>query len=308
MPTLTAYRRALLEEIGGGGVYVATASGAANGSTVVCSAAFTSSPLPSDHLGLAWIHVPSITAPKQQRITATGLNPANGTITVGNGFGAQVTSAMTFEISARIALVDGSEKSPGLSLNQCVNLALRHLLVPDEISVAITTSDEISLATWQWLDRADRLRGVLEPSPVAGRAAIDAAWRVHRAEDGNLLTLDAELPKLRLNAPFSTATGNLTLQALRPAHTWIKSSGTWAEDADGLGAEADEAKPELDDVVMAAKPFVYWELARRTSERQAEYQGLYEQTLAEARALRYWDSTRDKLPSRAQDRNPPEAA
>lgn len=295
MPTLTQCRRAILEEIGGGGVYTTDSAGSTT--TLVCAAGFKNSSLPTDHLAYAWVHVPTTPAPKQQQVTATGLTSASGTITVGSAFGSSINSATAFEVSTRLALIDGGNKTAGISLNQCVNLALQHLLVPDELTVAITTSDEIALTTWQgWLDRVDRLRAVLEPSPVSGRAPIDASWRFR--SDEPLLTLDAELPKLRLEVPFSTATGSLTLQVLRPAETWLRISSTWTEMTPGTGmtAETDETKVDLAHIRAAGKVFAYQAMAEaRSGARRGEYQAQYEAALADARKLRYWDASRDKL-------------
>ncbi len=307
MPTLTQYRRALLEGIGGGGVYTTDAIGSTT--TLVCAGAFKSSVLPADHLDNAWIYVALSTFPRQHRVAANGLAPSTGTITLAGALGAGVIADVPFELSALLPLIDQGSKTPGISLTQCVNLALRHMLVPDELTVAIPASAEVSLATLTWLDRVDRLRAVLEPSPVANGAVIDASWRFRPGEP--LLTLDAELPKLRLTAPFGTATGNLTLQVLRPAETWLKVGGTWGEVAPGTGmtAESDEGKLDLPSVVIAGKVFAYQSLAQsRSGARRAEYQAKYEAALAEARALRYWDSSMDKLQPRPPAESGREAA
>lgn len=287
MTTLTQARRAILEGLGRGGVY--TSTGAGSTSTVVCST-FKSTELPTDHLAYAWLHVPSASSPRQRRVKQTGLAPGTGTITVDDVFGSSIGSAIDFELSPLLPPIDGGVKGMAMSLNQCANEAARHLCFQDEISVTITTNATLSLTTWaSWLDRAERLVAILEPSPF-GEAPIDASWREIEFDR------DAEAPTLRIKRRFGVATGTLTLKVLRPADSWIAVGGTWAESTVGLVNESDIAKPDLRHFREAGLVFAYQTLAdARSGPRREEYRRKYEQQLALARTLPFWDHTRDDL-------------
>lgn len=295
MPTRREYRRALGYRIGDYGVYKTTSVGNVGGTTVICADAFRSdtSPglLPDTHLAYAWVYMPDMAFPNQRRALKSGL-AQNGTITLEAPLGQQAQTTSWVEISRLLPPSNTLTAGIGQSVEGCVIEGLRHLLIEDEFTLSITTSDEYSLSSYRFLDRQARLTAVKEAAPVAGRAPIDSSFR------GWELVLDAELPKLRCRMPFATATGSITLHVRRPADTWLATSGVWAADTDGLGAEADEAVPEIAEVVTAALPFAYLAiLESRSGAARAEYLARYQQALAEARNLAHWDHTRDQLPA-----------
>ena len=309
----------LIEATGRGGVFDTTSAGNVGGTTIVSTNWQSAALLPTDHLDGVWMNVPSITAPRQARVTPTGLTIGSGTIALDVALGAQVGSGVTVRWSPLLPIVSAASVS-GPSFEDCLYETLRHLLAPDEVSVAVATTPEIPLSTWaSWLNRSDRLVGVLEPSPVSGYAALDTGYRPRlvtsrwgdmRYGEDNVrdirLVLDGEAPMLRLTVPYAAASGNLTLQVLRPADTWFKTSGTWTETAPGtaLAAETDECLPDMRHLREAGLVFVYRALAAsREGPRRAEYQAKYEAQLALARQLPYWDHSRDDLEPR-----PPSAA
>lgn len=302
MTTRVAARRAILAGLGRGGVATTTSAGVIGGGTLVCTD-FLSTLLPADFLDRAWVHVPTATSPRQRRVAASGLTIASGTVTFESTFGSQIGISTVFEWSPLLPLITAPATGETPSIEDALYEALRHLAFPDEISPSIATTADISLATWAaWLDRSDRLLAVLEPAPVASLAPIDASYRFegHTAR----LLLDGETPKLRLNVLYPTATGSLTLQVLRPADTWFRVSGTWTETAPGtaLAAETDEVRPDLRHCREAGLVFCYQALAAsREGARRAEYQAKYEQQLAIARDLPFWDHSRDDLLPRPGD-------
>lgn len=292
MPTRTQLRRALLERIGGGGVYTTDGNGNVGGSTLICASGFKSSLLPSSHLKQAWLYAPLATFPRQRRIAS--IAGGSGTITLEEALGQQINSGFGFEISSLLPLDQDTSAGTGQSLNQIITESIRHQNFPDEISLSITTGDEYSLSTWSaWLDRPSRLLKVLEPAPMAGRAPIDSSFR------GWDLILDGEMPKLRCKMPFSVATGSLTLSALRPGDSWLNNAGGgWVEStAVLLDAETDEVRLPLADVVEGALPFAYAAIAQsRSGQQREEYFARARDALANARRLATWDRTRDTLP------------
>lgn len=294
MTTKVLGRRAILEGLGRGGVASTTSAGSGGGSTLVCTD-FKSTILPTDHFDRVWFHVPTATAPRQRRGATNALTVASGTITFDDVMGSQIGTSTTFEWCPLLPIVNGAAMGAGPSIEHCFYEALRHLVFQDEVTIAVVADqDEYPLTTWApWLDRSERLVKVLEPNPVsASRKPIDATWR------GVTLVLDGETPRLRLDAPLRSATGNLTLRALRPADTWFKTSGTWVETAPGsvLAAETDEVKPDLRHMREAGLVFALQTLAAtREGPRRAEYQAMYERQLGIARALPFWDATRDDL-------------
>jgi hypothetical protein len=287
MPRLDTYRRALLEEIGGGGVYTTTGVGTAT--TLLCSTAFLSTELPNSHLAYAWVYVPSATFPKQRRVKKDGLDQTSGTITVDGTFNGAIASGVEFEISTRLPLIDSAAKSPGISLNQCVNLGLRHLLVPgSRISVTtVANQQSYSLSAYAaWLDSDERIVAVYDPPRAAGfpRPLTRLRWQ---------LNLDDGTPMLEFIDRAYPASGfTFELAVLRPGDSLVNG----AESAAGLVNDSDTSPLAVKDVVVAAKVFAYQALARgRNTPKAAEYQELYEQQLALARALPTWDRARDRL-------------
>lgn len=301
MATKREYRQDLIRAMSSGGAALTTSAGNGGGTTLVSTTAFASSSLlPTDHLDGAWIYVATATAPRQRRVAPGGLSA--GTITVDAAFGSQIQTTSEFEWSRLIALINDGTRGAETSADECVNDALRHMVFADEISVAVTTSDEISLITYQnWLDRPERFRGAREPSPVSGRAPIDMGWRFEGGVAA--VTWDGERPKLRLRAPFGQAIGSIVVQVNRPAETWIAlSGGSWAEATDGFSLSSgatrdlDQAKPPIREVTTCALPFA-WRAVMETKSgsTRAVYRQFYLDALAAARASTYWDKTRDDL-------------
>lgn len=287
MPTLAQYRRALGDEIGGFGVY--TTTGAGSTSTLVCTTAFRSTEQPTDHLAYAWAYVPSATAPRQRRVRDDGLTPGSGTITVDDVFGSSIGSGVEFEVSTRLPLIDDGAKGLRISLNQCIVLGMRRLLVPgSRIDVTTVANQQEYALTAQagWLDDESRIVAIYDPARASGfsRPLTRLRWT---------LKLDDGTPTLQFidrAYPVSGFTFQIAVQ--RPGHTLV--SGT--ESTTGPSGDSDTSPLSLNDVVAASKVFAYQALARTTpGAKGAEYQGLYEQQLQAARELPTWDRVRDRM-------------
>ena len=292
MPTLLALRQALARAMGDLEV-VGTTS--ATGTTVVSpSLQNATANASTGRYNGHWLYVSTGTGIGQQRVVTTnGYDPATGTLTVNTAW-ATNPSASTLEISRWFPAIP--EVLVGTTdYRTIINRALSMLVVPDEITLSVTTSDEYALTTWQaWLDRPERLVRVLEPSPLASRAPIEVPPR------GWELVLDAQLPKLRTQRPFSASTGNLTLQVRRPANTWIAVASTWGESAVGLSADTDEAKPTVADVVTVALAEAYQVLLHRSvGAPNGPWLELWQAQRELARGVKYYDRSLEREPDQA---------
>ncbi len=300
MPTLLEYRLATMKVLNDGGMWPAIAS---TSDTVRLGLSINLTPNASVHrYDGRWLYIASGTAIGQQRVVQTGgYNPLIGQYTVWPSWS---TSPAVYD-DVLLTGIFPSISNPGSPLDTApltdtsyrdlINRALRHLVVPDRLTLPITTADTYSLATYAaWLDRPERLVRVREPSPVSGRDPIDASWR------GPELVLDAGAPLLKLHAPFGTASGDLTLEVLRPAHTLISGVETTA----GLDAEDDTAIPDVESVVTATLVEAYQVLMNRTPGRPTnQWAGLYDEALASAQRLRYYDASlqRPQAPAAPQE-------
>ena len=284
MPTRADYRRALGRELGGYGVFTSTSAG----TTTQIFSALNSDQLPDSHLANAWLYVPSFGVPNQRRIKRDGL-AASGMITVESALSAAVASGAMFEIGSKLpptgAWAEGWAGGREIGLNECVNLALRHLLVPDVLTTQIVNGQtSYPLTTWEsWLDRPGRLVDVREPSVFSGWPARPL-WR------GWLPRADAGRLSIELDTPYPATIGSLTLDVLRPAHTLIND----VEATLGLQAEADTAKALVDDVVTVGLVYAYRALA--ASRNGAEYERKALQQEERARALLAFDRTTEFTP------------
>lgn len=197
-------------------------------------------------------------AGQQMRVRTGGYAPASGVLTVQNGwssppaFGAVAYVTGLFPIQS-----SGGAAGEDAAYQDLVRAALAELAYPDTLELPITTADAYGLAAYQrWLDRPERLLGVREPAPVAGRRAVDAAWRGPRLERAGALV------RLRLDAPFAAGTaGVLTLDVLRRADSLVDG----AESATGPTADAHAVEADPEDVVTGALAFAYQVLATRAA-------------------------------------------
>lgn len=243
-----------------------------------------------------WLWVPSGTAAGQVRIVREdSFLPATGGVSLDPGWtvpnaGDEVEITALFP--AVMADLATARVGRTTDYRTILNRALSRLLVPDRVTLAITTSRTYSLSTWAyWLDREERLVRVLEPSPVTGGLEFDARWRNPR------LRLDGPTPTLTLDAPFATASGNLILEVLRPAHTFISA----AESTTGYSTETDTAIPDQDSILTVGLWEAYRALRQRGATRpNGSYADLAEAQLEECRKLRFWDFSRDTQQASAQ--------
>lgn len=309
MPNLSGYRRHLLAQVGGGGVYTTTAAGDPDGSTLVCLTFRAPTPtvppgtplpapeLDADHLGYAWVYVPSTTAPRQRRVRKDGLDVETGTISVADVFGGPIPTGVEFEMSSKLAPINDGSRDLGLALNDAINLALLRLLVPFRAPyVTQEGSAVIDLSAYDWADRPERVVGLYEPARTAARAGEKTRRDWEFRANGSAAQI-----VVRPGFNRSGQTGEVDL--LRPAATLING----ADSTGGLVADADEAVPDANSVTTVALYYVYLQLANDPNGGET-YRALADQQLARCRQLNDWDTTADRLPQAPPTAAPPAAA
>lgn len=293
--TKTTYRRDLGLHLGG--YYVVTA-GTGGSSTVIANVwtPFRSTELPTTHLAYWWAYVPDLSWPNLRRVKKTGLDPTAGSITVDDSFSATVANGLIVELSSKLPPTSVTSAGVGEavkpSLDDCVNMALRHIMVPDDTYVTITLVDgqrDYSLSTWPWLDRKERLVDVLFGDALGGSFVPQPwrRWELRENAAGNSLHFD-QPPHIL------SGTHGVRLRVLRPGHTLISA----ADSTVGLVNETDYASPDTEQVTPVALAYAYRAMRDRTkgptSERYAE---LYVRQVQEARKVRHFDKSNDIDPT-----------
>lgn len=293
MATLTVYRRKLAQELGLFGIFTATGGST---TTLVCGNAFGSTELPTDALAYAWILVPSITASaaRQRRVKKAGLDGTTATITVDGSFASAVANGTIFEVHCRLPGVRDAEATESIStmlgVHECINLALRHLLVVDDAQTIslVTAQRDYSLSSLTYLDRPERLLDVRQLDATG--ASYVSTWRTWEFRES------AAGSVLHFPSPFRFASGSYSakLVTLRPADTLISG----ASSSVGLIDEGDTAVPDVNSVVKGGKVFAYRALRdARKGPARAHYAGLYEEAVADFRKCRGYDHTNDVDPT-----------
>lgn len=280
MATRQAYRRALARALNDLETYSVTS---ASGTTVtVIRWADATTGAATTRFDGAWIFIATGAGQNQQRRAKNGgFDPVSGQLTLNLSWLAPIAGD-EIEVTR---LLPARQEIPGdTGYDDLIDRALGKLAVPDRIALPITTSDQYALTAYPWLDRPERLVRVLEPAPVSGRAPVDASWR------GARLVVDGASPFLQLDAPFSSATGNLTLDVLRPGDSLISG----AESSSGLPAEASTALPSIEDVrTVGLMEFAHLMLTRTVGRPDgANWERRYEDARAAAERLTYFDRTR----------------
>lgn len=284
MATRASYRRALAYALNDLGVYPVS-SGTGTTVTIVTLADSTSDASTHRYDG-RWVYLATGAGQgTQRRVKRGGFTPSSGALTLELSWTAP-SSPDEVELTGLFPCQAGGLGSTSVSpedpgYNGLVNRALSLLLVPDRVTLAITTADTYSTTTWPWLDRPERLVRVLEPAPVAGGAPVDASWR------GPQLVVDGPAPFLQLNAPFSTATGTLTLDVLRPADTLISG----AESTTGFTAEGQTAIASVNDVREIGLLEAYRALRHRGGVGVSAWEKAFEQQQQRVEGLLYFDGS-----------------
>lgn len=276
--TLRTLRRALgyaLDDLGVYAVAVATSS------TITATALVNATPNASGTLyNGAWVHAPD-SLRQTRRVRTNGYTASAGEFAIFPNWTVAPAPGAAFEVNRLFpALATTGVAAEDTDYLTIVNRGLRRLAVPDRVTIAITTAEAYPLVSWPWLDRPERLLGIWEPA-ATGSNLVPADWR------GPRLSMVAGVPRLELRAPFSTASGLLTLEVLRPVHTLVNG----VESTSGLANDTDYVPIDVEDALPALLLEAYGVLMHRAPGRSdgAGWEAKYEQQLQLAMSSRFWD-------------------
>ena len=214
-----------------------------------------------------------------------GYDPVTGTLTVYPDWTTPPGISGIYLTNLFPIISQGSDQDA--TYRGLLNMALRRQAGRDRVELAIGTHWQYPLGGFSWLDRPERLLGVFESGPT-GRGAVDAGWR------GIRLVLDGPTPFLEVRAPFSEATGSLTLEVNRPGDSLIETAGVWAEGG-GLVNDTDRCLPSTSDVMPSFLAAAYDALTARSPGRPyPKAAELAEMWRAEARKGRTYDASQDR--------------
>lgn len=284
MASLTAYYQALMDALddretvtlSGGSTTTAISAAWINGSTGVTSGLYAG----------RWLYNQTNVA--QSKIAS--YVPGTGTQTV--------KTAMTANANANVVTLSGlfpviHTLDAETDYRTIANRGLGRMMLSVPVTIAVTTSDRYSMVSYPSIIRPEQLLEVREPSPISGRSPVpsDRGWKL----------ITGKPPYLQTERPFLTATGNLEVEWMRQASTWIAIAGTWAESTVGLANESDQAIPTVEDWL----PFGLEEaltvlIARSPGRPSAEWARLLKQAQDDIARSPYRDRSAEPAPSPVQ--------
>lgn len=238
----------------------------------------------------AWAYASS-----QQRVVQTaGLVPSTGLISIrppwspNPTIGTSLYLTHLFPMSAEVPAEDRSYKGIAAS-------ALWLLARPGTTDLVIA-KDATSYDLPSWIDSPERTVAgpdgaprILEPHPL-GRSAIGSAWR------GWHLTVEGETPRLNLDAPFSSDSGVLTMEVVRPIPTWVATAGVWGESTTGPVNDSDQVMLASAEEALPAMLYVAFRAlsVRPPGQPFPNAAAMMGSWLDEARKSSLWDRLRDR--------------
>ena len=173
--TLLQYRQALARALDDIELYIVTSASA---TTVVCSNLINGSTgASSGRYNGRYVYISEGTGVGNQGVVRDGgYDPATGSLTIVDtgGWTTQPALSSTAELTALFPAFNAASSTSsftgGNDYQSLINRALSMILVPDQISVTtVADQQEYSLSTYAyWLDRPERLTGVLDPPRATG--------------------------------------------------------------------------------------------------------------------------------------------
>lgn len=302
MPTQRAIRRACEAAFNDAGFYGCSAASSSNITLAATSDSTTNAS--AQKFNGAWIYAINQTTGvgQQRRVVPGGFVPASGILGIELNWSVTPTLSDEVEITHLFPVGEGPTQIGGISpedasYNSLINRALSMIVAPDRVGLAITTDQFYSTVAWvEWLDRPDRVvrnmdgsLAIWEPG-VRGGLPQNATWR------GWTLRLDAETPGLEVNVPFSASSGTLYLDVMRPADTWVGTSGIWAESTTGMTNNFQEVRAPINDVVKVFKMLAIEALMARSPGRPSgNWAARYPSAVRDARSVRYFDRSQESM-------------
>lgn len=265
MPTLQEYMHALSadRDLSGGYLPLTSTTVSANASQVICSSLIDSTPGISARYANSWIYgVPGGSSTTlsgiQRTINSFGLDAATGTLQVTRAFGSVPATAHKWEIYWRLPAIRDDLGHKGL--RECINEALRKMVIPCKLPITATTDKTqylLDTDTYPWLRDRGRISDVLSPRPLGTENYRGAGrfWDLQYDSDKAYIEFTS--------SPYSTGQ-TFYLDVKRPACSHLKIAGTWSNQTSveaGLTLAAEEAEPPLNDLVAVARAIAFETLA-----------------------------------------------
>lgn len=252
--SLSAYRRALQYRLGRFQVATTTAASVSGTATreLICGTLADADGATTQYAGYYAAVASGVLAGQERILARTGFTAATGTLLTTRAYGDTPASGVEVELSNRLPAtpLDGAE-----GVNAAINWALRRCYFRDRISFEPVEGQRFYslLPHRHWLDSDLRIGQVFT-------AAVDAFSNPEPKQRGASIRLDAELPMLEIDVPFTATDTTFFVEVLRLGHTWIKSGGSWSESTVGLVADTDQALVDPDLLVEIALVHCYRQL------------------------------------------------
>ena len=286
MATSLEYLHALAEEAGGEyGSFVTTDNGDTD--TLICSKLINSALAASE---FANMHVLIESGAAVGEVgQAKTLVRSTGALSTSDVFSTSILTGVTFSLYNLLPPIDGDNVLP--SWLKIANWAVRRVPVERTIEVSGVTGQHyytISQATYPWFTDEERIRWIEYPTATADeipRRMADADWE-----------WDANGSTKRLyfrSAPFQTSE-TFRVKVMAPGNSLLKKNGVWTEQTSQTAGMslytsgvADEALPDVDDVVTMGTALLYRALSRirQPTAQVAEWLTKMQPSMAAAKAL-----------------------
>lgn len=235
--TLDILVNTLADSLADGGILTTTsASAAAN--EAIFSALVRSDTSQDGSTRYGGMYLYGLDAPlagEQREIKDSGHNRTTGKLTTVRAFSGTPGNGVRFRLYSKLPRINDTGT---LGYVYAINEALKELWVEDTITVTGTASGRISATTWDAWIQTSRIGQVYQPRE-AGEQRYDAPVSARVERSGSTLEIVLSHPCYSGEA--------FEMQVWRPANTYLRLSGTWAErDEDGaLASAADETLAPL---------------------------------------------------------------
>lgn len=286
MPSLLAIRRAIAVELGP--FVVSTTTTTASDLVSFTAATLVSGNACGAQFQHHWVYLNAATganlAGQRQIATNSGYDPDNGSITVARSWSTTVTADVGFEIHSRMPAI--TDELGNVGIREVVNDTLMSVPAVDLLPVTGVTGQEAYdvTTTYSFLTEKSQILDVYfqdTTDEVPKPAHVRWDW-----------VLDVDTPKLLLPGEPYTTGQTFYLKVRRPAQSWIKTSGIWAADTNGLQNDTDEALSLLQVVRAQALSTCYRMLGSRDGpdSQRAYFREREQFWTIKAAALRWWDA------------------
>lgn len=299
MPTQRAIRRACQAAFNDGQTYLCSSATSSN--ITLGNIADSGVSASAQRFNGAYVYAINRTTGvgQQRRVIPGGFVPSTAVLGIELNWSVTPTTPDEVEITHLFPCGEGPTAAGGVppedaSYNSLINRACSMIVAPDRVGLAIVQDAVFySTSAWvEWLDRPDRIvrgmdgsLGIWEPG-VTGGLPQNSTWR------GWNLRLDAETPGLEVQVPFSSSSGTLYFDVMRPVDTWVGTGGVWAESTTGMTNNLQEVRAPINDVVKVFRMLALEALMARSPGRPSgNWSARYPAAVRDAMSVRYIDQS-----------------